>query len=260
MAPTNAPRPASRRRRFVLVAAAVWIVVIVAGAGSNADDSLLGVDNLDVVWIIVFSIIVLLSIAFLIYLNPFGGEWVAPETRKRGIGAWVLAACVIALLSWQPDLLDGIANLGNVDGEEAFGESFETELESVPQEPAAETVAQATDILILVVAVGLIGGVWFLMRRTGGVHDDEGQIATALEVDLVQALDQAARELDRSTDPRTAVLRSYAVLETVLASHELTRAKSETPTEHLRRALKNLRIDAAPVVQLGELYEVARFS
>ena len=99
-----------------------------------------------------------------------------------------------------------------------------------------------------------------MRRRTTDALDIAEQAATALEVDLVQALEHAARELDATTDPRTAVLRSYAVLETVLASHGLTRAKSETPTEHLHRALQNLRIDAAPVVQLGGLYEVARFS
>jgi len=77
---------------------------------------------------------------------------------------------------------------------------------------------------------------------------------------LAQALDQAASELDASIDPRTAVLRSYAVLETTLASHGLSRAKAETATEHLRRALRNVQIDTAPVAQLGGLYEVARFS
>lgn len=258
MASNDAPRPATRRRTVLFVAVALWIVVVVAGAGSDAGDSLLGVDNLDVVWIIMFSTAVLLSIAFFIWLKPFGGEWVEPEKNKRGFGFWLLVAIVVALIMWRPDLLD---SLGNEESAEESVEVVEAELEPRAEEPVAETVAQASDILLLVVGAGLIGGVWFLMRRRTADGDDDGdQTARMFEVDLAQALDQAASELDASIDPRTAVLRSYAVLETTLASHGLSRAKAETATEHLRRALRNVQIDPGPVAQLGGLYEVARFS
>ena len=91
-------------------------------------------------------------------------------------------------------------------------------------------------------------------------RDEEFQTYARENVINRVLLEQASIELAASGDPRTAVLRSYAVLETVLASHELERAKSETVTEHLRRALRNLRVDATPLIELGRLYELARFS
>ena len=205
------------------IAIAVWILVIVAGAGATADDALLGVDNVGDVVTAVFLVAGVLSIAFLIYLKPFSGEWVKPERSKRDYGIWVLFAIVIGLVLWQPDFLSSLAE---EQAEEGVGGLFETAAEPEAEE-AVETVAQATDILLLVGAVAVIGGVWFLMRRrTAGVLDDESQPATALEVDMVQALDRAATELDATTDPRTAVLRSYAVLETVLAMHGLSACQS----------------------------------
>ncbi len=134
MASIDAPRPATRRRTVVFVAVALWIVVVVAGAGSDAGDSLLGVDNLDVVWIIMFSTAVLLSIAFFIWLKPFGGEWVEPERNKRGLGFWLLAAIVVALIMWRPDLLD---SLGNEESAEESVEVVEAELEPRAEEPVA---------------------------------------------------------------------------------------------------------------------------
>lgn len=252
-------RPSTRRGGFVLIAVAIWIVIIVVGSGSEADDSLLGVDNLDVVWITVFGVIVVLSIAFLIYLKPLSSEWVAPKKKRRGAGIWFLVALLVVLLVWRPNFFE---NLEPADEEEELAGVVEPEIEPVAQEPPPETVAEATDILLLVVGVGAIAGVWFLMKRrtSAGGDDETDQPASALEVDLVKALDDAVRELGASTDPRTAVLRSYAVLETVLGSHGLTRATSETPTEHLGRALQNLRVDAGPLLELGRLYEVARFS
>jgi hypothetical protein len=241
----------------VSIAIAVWILVIVAGAGATANDSLLGVDNVGDVVTAVFLVAGVLSIAFLIYLKSFSGEWIKPDRSNRDYGVWVLVAIVIGLMFWQPDFLSSLAE---EQAEEGVGGLFETAVEPESEE-AVETVAQVTDILLLVGAVAVIGGVWFLVRRrTTGVPDDDNQPATALEIDMVQALDQAARELDATTDPRTAVLRSYAVLETVLATHGLTRAKAETATEHLQRAMQNLRIDTEAVAQLGGLYEIARFS
>lgn len=252
--------PVSWRRRVLAGAALGWILIVVAGAGSSTDDSLLGVDNLHIVWIILLLVAVVLSIVLLIYLNPFANEWVEPDKPRRGIGFWIVASVFFAALVW------GVGRIGEpaLDDEAAdeLAGLFSADVDTTPDEAAPETVAQATDILLLVVGVAALGGVWFILRQRSKHNDDldDENSDLALEKDLLAALEQASRELGAITDPRTAVLRSYAVLETVLASHGLSRPRAETATEHLRRALRNLRLDSAPLIQLGQLYEVARFS
>lgn len=258
-----ADRPSStsgvRRRRVLVGAALGWILVIVAGAGADADDSLLGVDNLDVVWFVILGLAVVFSIAFLIYLNPFAGEWVEPEKKRRSFGFIIFIAAVAALWLWRPAFLSDLAEEDALGGLE---EVFDSEVDTTPQEPAPETVAQATDLLLIALVVAALGGLWYFLRRRSQqlANLDSPSSDLALEADLVQALEDASIELAITGDPRTAVLRSYAVLEAVLASHGLSRTRAETPTEHLRRSLRNLRIDNAPLLELGRLYELARFS
>ncbi|HKF00329.1 MAG TPA: DUF4129 domain-containing protein [Actinomycetes bacterium] len=61
-------------------------------------------------------------------------------------------------------------------------------------------------------------------------------------------------------DPRRAVLAAYAQLERDLAAHGLARGRSETPREHLARALAAPGVPGAPATRLADLFELARFS
>jgi len=110
-------------------------------------------------------------------------------------------------------------------------------------------------------AIAVVGGILLLARSRG--EEEEAPPALVddeLEADLLVALNEASTELELTDDPRLSVMNAYATLERVLASHERTRLRSETPTEHVRRSVESLRIDPAPLVQLGELYSLARFS
>jgi hypothetical protein len=81
-----------------------------------------------------------------------------------------------------------------------------------------------------------------------------------LEAGIAPGIGLAADHLLHGTDPRASVLAAYASLEASLAEQGHGRGLSETPTEHLRRALAEVPEVGGPAIKLGELYEIARFS
>lgn len=250
----------TRRQRYGLVLGVfgAWVAVVSIGAGTQANDSLLGVDHLDIVWMIILAAGALLGLVLLVILNPFSGEWTQPEKQRRG-GMWVVLLLALALVMWRPDILDRFTS---DEDEPLVGDVFDVEQPGATDEAPVETVAQATDLLLLLTAVAAIGALWFVLKRRQAATASTPEIEAGawFEADLLATLDQLTAALNSNPDPRTAVLRSYALLESVLASHGSTRAPHETPTEHLRRSLRTIRVDAAPLIRLGELYEVARFS
>lgn len=258
---------AARRARppgslgLIIAGLAAWILVVVVASGDPGDDSFLGVEHLDVVWMIVFAFAMVIALAVLVWLRPSGAEVTrAAGRRRRGTGFLVLAA--LAFMVWRPDLFEALTGavadqLAEVDssGATAAGQTV--------TEPPIDTVAQATDVLVLVAMGGLCAGLWWFLFRRDRSSADEQNPATAEPVcrePLALALDRLHRELVTTADPRQAVLHAYAILESGLAEVGRPRGPSETPVEHLRGALGDLAIDPAPFVALGRLYEVARFS
>ena len=258
MASPDPGRSALRRYGVVCSGLVLWLVVVITGAGSEAEDSLLGVERLDVVWVVALGLMVIIGIITLILLNPFGGEWSEPD-RHRPYGVWLLLLGLIVLSMWKPDLFSGPDDDGAADD---TTEETESALESIVEE-APETVAQLSDLLLIALAVAAISIVVFLLRHRDEPLELDAEAdddATALEADLEVALAELTTELAIGGDPRAAVLTAYAILESVLGNHGSKRKRSETPAEHVRRALADLRVDPGPLVELGELYERARFS
>ena len=81
-------------------------------------------------------------------------------------------------------------------------------------------------------------------------------VAEQLSEVLTETLDDLALE----PDPRKAVIRAYARMENVLASHGLPRAPHEAPLEYLARVLRELNVRAEAAHALTELFERAKFS
>jgi hypothetical protein len=110
--------------------------------------------------------------------------------------------------------------------------------------------------LALLVAAGAIGGyVWYRRRRRPRSKESR-ELAEELELVLTETLD----DLESEPDPRRAVIRAYARMETVLAAHGLPRNPSEAPLEYLARVLRELHVRAAAAHALTELFERAKFS
>lgn len=81
-------------------------------------------------------------------------------------------------------------------------------------------------------------------------------LAERLELVLTETLDDLLAE----RDPRRAVIRAYARMEAILASHGLPRAAHEAPLEYLARILRELLVRAEAAHALTELFERAKFS
>jgi hypothetical protein len=99
--------------------------------------------------------------------------------------------------------------------------------------------------------------VWRRSRRSGPlVLGGPEAVAEQLSEVLTETLDDLALE----RDPRRAVIRAYARMEQVLASHGLPRAPHEAPLEYLARVLRELNVGAEAAHALTELFERAKFS
>lgn len=113
---------------------------------------------------------------------------------------------------------------------------------------------------IVVAVIAALALVLLVMRLRNNAADD----ALASSADdqqvvrrvVVQSLDAVRRE----RDPRRAVLRAYAVMESSLGERGVARGRAETALEYLGRTLRSLRIDGNPVRRLTSLFERAKFS
>ena len=113
----------------------------------------------------------------------------------------------------------------------------------------------------------LLGGVilWYWRRRR--LHGDR---AEAEEEDAGdgqdtrertrEALAETIRAMLADPDPNTAIRGAYARLLQGLDERGRGRLEHEGPTEHLQRVLTSLRVRPAPLRELIELFELARFS
>lgn len=122
-------------------------------------------------------------------------------------------------------------------------------------------------VLLAIVALGLLALIARGMSSRDGSEDDDDEDEAEDDVqDLVDysaeidALDRMLWEIDQEPDPRTAIRRVYAALETGLDNAEMARRQSETPGIYLRRILGRFDVLDAPLRELTELFEQARFS
>ena len=110
--------------------------------------------------------------------------------------------------------------------------------------------------LVATVGAAAAAGTYLLLRSRDPERPPRAELAEQLEAVLTDTLD----DLESEADPRAAVIRAYARMETVLAAHGLPRRPSEAPLEYLARVLRELRVRAEAAHALTELFERAKFS
>ncbi|MFF7994393.1 DUF4129 domain-containing protein [Kitasatospora xanthocidica] len=114
----------------------------------------------------------------------------------------------------------------------------------------------AAVVLAVVVAVRLSR---WARRRETPEPPAVGAAPAGPEAALAEAVDSGRRAL-AGADARAAVIACYAAMEGSLAASGLPRHTWESPTELLRRALSDERIDAAGARELTALFREARYS
>ncbi|MFH9352932.1 DUF4129 domain-containing protein [Kitasatospora sp. NPDC017646] len=139
-----------------------------------------------------------------------------------------------------------------------------------PRAPAVSVVAVGAGVLfvallVLAAAVALLFGAVVLLRlhrsrdRRAPVVLPAAVASASPEAALAEAVASGRRALE-GTDARAAVIACYAAMESSLAASGLPRHAWESPTELLRRALSDERIDAAGARELTALFREARYS
>jgi hypothetical protein len=113
------------------------------------------------------------------------------------------------------------------------------------------------EVVVALAVLAAAGGGMLLLRRR---RTDELDPVLTLAAELEAALDDAIDDVRAETDPRRAVIKAYARMETILAAHGLPRREAEAPYEFLARALAAVAASGASAARLTDLYEEARFS
>lgn len=256
-------RGGDKQQRGLLVVAAcavAWVLIVAVSAGrAPSQTPLLGLHDFGAVLDVVVALVLLalLGLVAVLIFSDRDAEFEPPEKRKRSL---VLLVVVVALLIANSQL-DLVAPLTEVVEEASQRTDSEPELEEPKPVPANETVAQLSDIVLVLAALAVLVGFVLVVRyRLASTTEvAERDDLDPFEADMLVAIDNAAQLLD-GVDPRSAVLNAYASLEQVLAERGLDRTPAETPTEHLRRSTQSLRVDPDALVVLARLYERARFS
>jgi Domain of unknown function (DUF4129) len=108
-------------------------------------------------------------------------------------------------------------------------------------------------VLPMALTFAILAPAAFLIRRQlNPAPADPGGLGIAVRASI------AALESER--DPRKAILRAYARMEQAFRNIEIVRARDETASEFLGRAMRRLRVSADAAAALTERFEEARFS
>ena len=175
-------------------------------------------------------------------------------------------------------------------GEQEQGEQDETALADgqAPPEEERSLVQNALAMLIALLAVlGLLSllvpPLWSLLQRFRDRDTDESlrrilwqwfrglwskndddvvdAVAAAPLINPIAMLDRLRTELESEPDPRSAVRKAYAAVESGFGDDEKARLTGETPTAYLERALGSIiEGENRPLAQLTYLFLLARYS
>lgn len=251
----------SARRVLVLLGLAGWVGLIIVGSGPRADESnWIGLPELADLATVVFLVLVAMGlVAFVVLLRTPTTRAVVERPRGR-FGMWIALGLLLLLVTTNPEIIERL-RFDPEDLEAAEEDPGDVPFGELGELPPTVVEIDQGDVVVLLLIVGVGAGLWHWTRRRANelAAANSSKIVTP-EAGLASLLDEATRLLSLDDEPRAAVMAAYANLEQALADEGYPRQRSETPTEHLERVVANISIDAGPVIELGRLYEVARFS
>jgi hypothetical protein len=202
------------------------------------------------------AIVVLLAGAYMLR-----GDWRTPQ-KSRWLSQMIMLVALTATVTFLATRVahNGLGEALRRNAEQAQRQSGRTpRTPTLPNRPAANKPAELDWVLAGIIGGGLvIAAVVFLVRRRERLESDEPE--ETVEEELSAVVSDTIDDLRREPDARRAVIAAYARMERVLAQHGRPRRRSEAPFEYLARVLLGLRVRAAAVHDLTELFERAKFS
>jgi Domain of unknown function (DUF4129) len=208
--------------------------------------------------VIGYVLAVLVLLAALYWLR---GDWTRPRKSQwlRQMLLLVALAGTVAFLSARVARTDiGEAFRRHIAQAQDRQSGTRTRTPTLPKRPAADKPAELDWVLAAVIGGGLVlAAVVFLAR---GRERPEPREEETVEEELSAVVADTIDDLRGEADARRAVIAAYARMERVLAQHGQPRSASEAPFEYLARVLLALRVRAAAVRDLTELFERAKFS
>lgn len=97
-------------------------------------------------------------------------------------------------------------------------------------------------------------------RRLKRAQRQEPPTEDQQDDEIIRVTTDLIDELSIEGDPRIAIQRAYAAVETGFGSRELARKPAETPLRYLQRVFGRNLDQSGPLQQLTTLFETARFS
>ena len=184
-------------------------------------------------------------------------KWEEPPTQGRLLRNLALAAVVLAFVAVgsRHHLLFGHQEGRKTQQDQGDEARPRTR---TPAPASTDQPARFNWLLAALLGGGLVVAATLLLRapRTSRAPEEEESVEDELAAVVTDTID----DLRREEDARRAVIAAYARMEHVLARHGQPRRPSEAPFEYLARVLLDLRIGAAAVRDLTELFERAKFS
>jgi len=127
-----------------------------------------------------------------------------------------------------------------------------------PPQPASPVTTGLIGALMVLAGGGSLGMMIYLARIARRQPPAAGPARHHRAV--VAAVEDSLEDLQRETDPRTAIIKIYGNFERAAAVSDLPRRPWQTPIEFMRVVLGSLRLPRTPVADLTRLFQVARFS
>ena len=241
------------RPRRILFALIGWIAVLTFGAGKAPEsDNWLGLPDLGGLLVLVAVIAAVIGALIITFRGPQASVQRGPPRRVpawAGLLGVLLVVFILLMLSPRDPFPE--------DSPPEVEPSLQAQLEdpAADEQPGGVNAGDIAVLLAIAVATLLV------LRRTGFTTTaGEPPSPAALAPKLDAALDNASERLSLSDDPRDGVMAAYAALEGALAEQRRDRRPTETPSEHMTRALAAFPVIKRPAVLLAHLYELARFS
>ena len=262
------PRPLKAAAAALVLAGLLAVVVVAArsdhpGAGNTGIHQRevpeqVGNDLLTILVIgYVLAVVVLLAAAFMLR-----GDWRTPQ-KSRWLSQMAILIALTAMIALLATRVahTGLGDVLRRNAEQAQRQPGRTgqRTPTLPKRPVANKPAQLDWVLAAVIGGGLaLAAVVVYARSRERLEPEEGD--ETVEAELSAVVSDTIDDLRREPDARRAVIAAYARMERVLAQHGQPRRRSEAPFEYLARVLLGLRVRAAAVRDLTELFERAKFS